>query len=279
MTKWSRRTPRKFPRARCGLRSRVFGNFGPGTRDNLTVDCQTCREALSARMDGEQEPVPAADTDRHLAGCAACRSWQARATEVTRLVRVREVTPTPDLTAHILDRAAPVLVNTRGWWARLALGVVALAQLTLGLTQILGMDTTAHHVTPLGGHLFNESTAWNLAVGLGLFWVVFRTSAAAGLIPVLGGFVLVLLGFSTHDLITGAAPVARIAEHGLLIAGLVLLVIVHRQHRTPAPGHGEAVAAPEITEPPAAPNVATDRDSGPDQQNPPLRPVGQHRVA
>ncbi|HEV8563110.1 MAG TPA: hypothetical protein VGR06_42885 [Actinophytocola sp.] len=246
------------------------------------MECQTCREALSARMDGEHEPVPAGDTNRHLAGCAACRSWQARAIEVTRLVRVREVTPTPDLAEHILDRA-PVLVSSRGWWARAALGVVALAQLSIGLSQVLGVDNpgqhTGHPGTLQAGHLFNESTAWNLALGIGLFWVVFRASTATGLIPVLGGFVLVLVGFSTHDLITGSAPASRIAEHAVLIAGLILLVIVRHQHRDPAPGRADAIPDSDPTEIPAPPDTATRRNAGPDQQNPPLRPVGRHRVA
>jgi predicted anti-sigma-YlaC factor YlaD len=233
-------------------------------------------------MDGEAEPVPAGETDRHLAECAACQSWQTRAIEVTRLVRVREVTATPDLTGRILQRA-PVVVNTRGWWSRGALGVVALAQLTIGLSQILGMGTGPHseHGGELpAGHRFNESTAWNLAVGVGLFWVVFRASAAAGVIPVLGGFVLVLLGLSTHDLIVGTAPVSRIAEHGLLVAGLLLLVIMHRQHRRPTPGLGDALPdryATDLAEP--QPHSTPRRDSGPDQQNPPLRPVGHHHVA
>jgi predicted anti-sigma-YlaC factor YlaD len=217
-------------------------------------------------MDGEPEPEPAADTDRHLAGCAACRSWQARAIEVTRLVRVREVTPTPDLSELILDRA-PVLVVSRGWWARAALGVVALAQLTIGLSQILGVNNPATHSGHTGtleaGHLFNESTAWNLAVGIGLFWVVFRASAAAGLIPALGGFVLVLVGFSTHDLITGAAPASRIAEHGLLIAGLVLLMIVRRQHRDPAPGRDDAVPEPDRAGSPDLPDGTSRWSGGP----------------
>lgn len=234
-------------------------------------------------MDGEQEPVPPGDTDRHLAGCAACRSWQARAVEVTRLVRVREVTPTPDLSEVILDRA-PVPVVRRGWWARAALGVVALAQLGIGLSQILGVHDPAAHSGHTGtleaGHLFNESTAWNLAVGIGLFWVVLRASAAAGLIPVLGGFVLVLVGFSTHDLITGAAPASRIAEHGLLIAGLVLLVVVRRQQRDPAPGRDDALSEPDRAGSSALPAGTSGPDHRPgDQQNPPLRPVGHHRVA
>jgi predicted anti-sigma-YlaC factor YlaD len=282
MPRLSVRAPERFPWI-CARRVAVMpGNFRPRRPDNLFVDCKTCREAVSARMDGEQEPVPAVDTDAHLRECAECWSWQARAVEVTRVVRVREVTPTPDLTASILA-TAPMPVSTRGWWARLALGVVALAQISLGLSQVLGIGTVAEHAGhgggELSGHLFNESTAWNLALGIGLYWVVFRTSAAAGLIPPLGGFVLVLLGFSTYDLIIGAAPVSRIAEHGVLIAGLVLLVIVHRQHRHPTPGQGDALPDSDATEAPEQTEPTAPDDSGPDDQRPPLRPVGQHRVA
>jgi predicted anti-sigma-YlaC factor YlaD len=237
--------------------------------------CETYREALSARIDGEQEPVPAEETDQHLDGCAACQDWQARAIEVTRNLRVQEVKAVPDLTARILE-TAPVPVSTRGWWPRLALGVVAVAQLTLGLTQVLGVPSP-HGTGGLSGHLFNESAAWNLALGIGLFWVVFRTSAAAGLIPVLSCFVLVLVGFSTHDLITGAAPVSRVAGHGLLLAGLALLVIVHRQHRDPAPGHDDALTEPHTAASgqPAAPLASPERhDRGQDGTG--LRPVGRH---
>lgn len=248
--------------------------------DNLLVDCQTCREAISARIDGEPEPVPAEETDRHLRECADCLAWQARAVEVTRALRVREATRTPDLTERILA-TAPVPVSTRGWWARSALGVVALAQLSLGLSQILGVDTTGHaghDANTLAGHLFNESTAWNLAIGIGLFWTVFRPRAAAGLTPVVAGFVLVLLGYSTHDLIIGAAPASRIAGHGLLIAALVLLIIVHRQHRDPAPHH-DALPEPETTEPPqpATRSKPDDPESG--TGRPGLRPVGRHHAA
>ncbi|MGA9869586.1 MAG: zf-HC2 domain-containing protein [Rhodococcus sp. (in: high G+C Gram-positive bacteria)] len=36
-------------------------------------DCPLAREALSARIDGEREPVPTHRTDEHLATCTDCR--------------------------------------------------------------------------------------------------------------------------------------------------------------------------------------------------------------
>ena len=177
-----------------------------------------------------------------------------------------------------------MLVSTRGWWPRLALGVVALAQLALGLAQILGVQapTQAGHAGHAGGllagHVFNESTAWNLAVGIGLFWAVFRPRAAAGLIPVVAVFVVVLLGFSTHDLITGAAPASRIAGHGVLLAGLVLLIVAHRQNRDPAPEHGQALPETESTTPQRWAEEPGD-DPEPGAGDVGLRPVSRHDAA
>jgi predicted anti-sigma-YlaC factor YlaD len=181
--------------------------------------------------------VPVVEMARHLAECAACRCWQVKAIEVTEMARVRAVTMPRDLTARILGRE-PVAVNTRDWWARASLGVVALSQLAIGVAQVMGVSALGQHAghTGAASHLFDDATTWNLAVGIGLSWVVFHTSAAAGQIPMVGGFVLVLLGLSTHDLIVGTAPVSRIAGHSLLVAGLALLVVVHRQRRRATPG-------------------------------------------
>jgi predicted anti-sigma-YlaC factor YlaD len=68
------------------------------------VECNVCREAISARADGEREPVPAEQVDRHLTACADCAAWSAAAIESTRRLRVRTVAAGPDRAAAILDR-------------------------------------------------------------------------------------------------------------------------------------------------------------------------------
>lgn len=212
------------------------GNFSAIPPDLCCVDCSTCREALSARLDGEAEPVPAADTDAHLSTCSACRSWQARAEAMTRTLRVRPAVPTPDLSTKVLPRA-------RREWPRYALFGVAVAQLALGMSQVFGMDDgMTSSAMPAGvfsgEHLLNESTAWNIALGIGLLWVSLRTRAVTGMLPVLTGFLAVLTVFTAHDLITGAVTVSRVLSHLLLVLGLALLYVVNRQHprRDPAPG-------------------------------------------
>jgi predicted anti-sigma-YlaC factor YlaD len=245
------------------------------------VDCQTCHEALSARLDGEDEPVPAVETDRHLTSCAPCRAWQARAAQTSRMLRVREAFPVPDLSAAILDTAA-LPESTRGWWARIALIAVAAAQLGLALTQVLGAGApTAHggHATgPAAEHLFNESAAWNLAIGVGLLWAAFRSRGTTGLIPVLAGAVSLLGVYSVQDLAAGTVAVTRVVEHTLLLIALGLLIVINRRYNDPTPHHDTAFDDTDDT-------VSTEdepekaREGGRPARRTPLRPAGRHRAA
>jgi predicted anti-sigma-YlaC factor YlaD len=269
-------------------RSQVEGNFRPFAGDNLHVDCDTCREAVSARSDGETEPVPAEETDAHLASCAACRQWQEDAAVLTRSLRLRSAVDVPDLTADVLAAVPPVpqvAPATRGWYWRMGLAGVAVAQFTLGLAQVFHVDTAATHSGHAGGeqvstHLFNESTAWNLALGLGMLWTALRPRATSGMLPVMAGFVAVLVPFSAHDLIAGTAPISRITSHAFLVLGLLLLVVVHRTHRAPEDGT-------PATSLPGSQRIDIDDDSDARPEQPTdkrggwghLRPVSRKRAA
>ncbi|WP_035288125.1 zf-HC2 domain-containing protein [Actinokineospora spheciospongiae] len=245
------------------------------------MDCVTCREALSARLDGEAEPVAAERTDEHLDGCTACLHWWARAGAGARLLRVRPAARVPDLTDLILENA-PTPARTPGLVPRFLLGLVAVAQLGLGLAQIFGTDAAAHGGHPdssLALHLFNESTAWNLALGIGFYWVAWRPRNAIGMVPVLSGFVLVLLGYSAHDLITGSAPVPRVLGHGLIVAGLILLIAIRRVERDPVPGDlatDDREDTVRLLDDPGEPDRA---EPGTPRTGRHLRPAGKHRAA
>ncbi|GAA1479852.1 hypothetical protein GCM10009624_02920 [Gordonia sinesedis] len=63
--------------------------------------CEVAREALSARLDGEREAVPASRVDEHLATCPECAAWCAAA----RRLRFRAPDVQPDLTSRILAAA------------------------------------------------------------------------------------------------------------------------------------------------------------------------------
>lgn len=189
---------------------------------------------MSARLDGEAEPVAAADTDAHLAGCAACRDWRRRAEALTRAVRVRPVEEeVPDLTAAALAAAPPPRRRLRVPAARVALAAIGFSQVLLGLAQAFLLDAAHHSGTT---HLFNESTAWNLALGVGLVWTARWPRATSGTLPVVAGFVAVLVPFAAQDLMAGAVSVSRVTTHAILVLGLVALVIVHRDQKGPQDG-------------------------------------------
>ncbi|WP_233226107.1 zf-HC2 domain-containing protein [Amycolatopsis sp. CA-126428] len=223
----------------------MTGNFAEPPSDYSTMRCEECREALSARLDGEAEP---ASPDEHLASCAACREWFAGADRLRRAMLLRPAPPVPDLTAAILERTpAP---SGEGWGWRIALAVVAIAQLGLAFAQLLG-TAHAHDGVPLV-HLGHESGAWNLAVGIGLLTAALRPKTAGGQLPLLTGFVGVLLGLSAGDLATGQVAVSRVTTHVLVVLGLALLYAVHRadRHRgTPFPAAtaGDGTATLEST--------------------------------
>jgi predicted anti-sigma-YlaC factor YlaD len=265
----------------------VAGNFVAGPRDNVIVDCETCREMLSARLDGEAEPVPAAWTDRHLAGCAACGRWQEQVGGLTRALRVHAVVETPDLTKRVLD-AAPAPARADLWW-RFALGVIAAVQIWIGVAPIFGIDLGMPKPMAMPGdmnaHLFDESTAWNLALGLGMAFVALRVRAAAGMLAVLGGFLVVLTAFCVHDLLVGDVTVMRVASHGLLAIGFGLVWKVYRlsgRERGPVPGTPAAAGRddyPELTaSPDGRPPALADTSDGPGRRRW-LRPANHRRVA
>ncbi|MDI3313543.1 MAG: zf-HC2 domain-containing protein [Mycobacterium sp.] len=77
------------------------------------MDCKNCREALSARLDNEEEFASSVEVDDHLRKCPACRRWQVEAAALTRALRVRPAVKTPDLVAEVLGavQAIPVRGN------------------------------------------------------------------------------------------------------------------------------------------------------------------------
>ncbi len=198
-------------------------------RDYGCMDCDTAREALSARIDGEREPIPAARVDEHLAGCASCRDWQAAAVEQTQLLRrlagrsqvsaVRQ--QEPETTArHARWRSVS--------WQRLALAAVGVVQILLALAQGLGVHLGLPHAA-MGGHVLNESTAWSAALGAVMVLAGFRPAVAGGLAWVLAAFGTVLSIYVVVDALAGRVTVDRMLTHLPVLAGVALAWLVWRQ--------------------------------------------------
>ena len=109
------------------------------------MECDRAREAISARIDGEDPGVPDGALDAHLAGCDACRGWQQRAHVLTRRARLGGPFLERDLTGQVLAAVPPAPARRRLRLAlRGALLAVALAQLAITVPLlVLGHDHDA----------------------------------------------------------------------------------------------------------------------------------------
>lgn len=228
------------------------GGNSRGAPSDLTVmgslDCAACREELSAELDGEGDPAARPAVLAHLGACAACAQWREQAAVVTRLTRTAPAEAGPDLVARVLP-AAP---RPRPWRlvARVALVVVGVAQIVLGVLSLLG---AAGHggATMLGGadmaHMSHETAAWNLALGAAFLAGAYWTRHLAGLLPVLGVFIVVLGVLSGLDLAAGRVEPDRVITHAVLLVGFALAVLVTRTG--PARGSGPTSRAVADTQP------------------------------
>jgi predicted anti-sigma-YlaC factor YlaD len=209
--------------------------------DYRNVDCDVAREALSARIDGERQPVPAARVDEHLGQCADCRLWLDQVTvQAADLRRMAQ----PPVTAASSERGP---IGRMRWprigWQRWALMGVGVAQIILAAAQALGLSVgLARDHGMGGGHLLNESTAWSIALGLVMVGAAVWPNAAAGLAGVLTVFAGVLTAYVVADAATGAVSATRIATHAPVVLGAVLAILVWRQAAPPSP-------APHLSEP------------------------------
>ncbi|QLL10066.1 zf-HC2 domain-containing protein [Mycobacterium vicinigordonae] len=215
--------------------------------------CEVAREALSARLDGEREPVPAARVDEHLEECAECRAWleqvQSQADELSLMLQSRPViAPLAPLDLGPVPPRRRVRLSGLRW----ALLVVGIAQVALSTVQGLGLDLGLTHDHGMGSahHLLNESTAWSMALGVIMVGAALWPAAAAGLAGVLTVFVAVLAIYVVVDAMSGAVTLTRIGTHIPVLIGAVLATLVWR--RTTAPPPDGAAAEPDIVLPPNA---------------------------
>ena len=198
------------------------------------MGCEECREALSARLDGEDDPKERAVVDAHVASCGACARWVDEAAAVSRLVRMSVVPDTSDrpvLTPQALAAALPRSGHRRLTQVlRILLGLLGAAQFLVGMAQVSLMSAGVHDhpdaVSP--SHLWHESAAWNIAVGAAFGWIAVRRTRPAGLIPMLSVFVAMLTLVSANDLWLGGVDAQRLLSHGFVIAGYLVILALTR---------------------------------------------------
>jgi predicted anti-sigma-YlaC factor YlaD len=199
----------------------VPGNWIGSLSDCSHMRCTRFREAISARIDGEEPGLPAEEIDAHVAACQDCRSWASSAASpaLRALVAPAEpVTIDPALLARLVrptGSAAPAragLLSTVEW--RVVLALIGLAQVALAWP---GGFLDGGHASI---HLAHELTAWDMGLAVGFLVVAWRPARAWGMLPLVGVLVAAMVVTTGLDLASGHALLGREAVHALALAGL-----------------------------------------------------------
>jgi len=206
------------------------------------MDCDTAREALSARIDGEREPIPAARVDEHVTGCEPCRQWQVAAVEQTQLMRRLAGRSQLSAVRPAQERQPERTRYASVSWTRWALGAVGVVQLGLALAQALGANLGVPHAAT-AGHVLNESTAWSAALGVVMLAAAARPVVAGGLTWVLGAFAAFLVIYEITDTDAGHVTIDRPLTHLPVLAGAVLALLVWRRDQSAGPRPDPATTA------------------------------------
>jgi predicted anti-sigma-YlaC factor YlaD len=195
------------------------------------MDCERCRAAVSANLDGEAPGVADAVWRAHLETCAGCRRFAAGAQQLHRAARVTAAEPVPDLTDSILQAigqepvavgaAAPV--DERTQFLRITLAVIAVIQLGMAIPALILGDDAG-----LPTHVARHLGSFSLALGVGLLMVAFKPDRASGVLPVVGALVLCLLGSSVIDVVQGTAAAGPEVSHAPELVGLVAVWLLAR---------------------------------------------------
>ncbi len=245
------------------------------------MDCTQCKDALSARLDGEGSEAERDVIDVHLASCAACHRFADDAARVTRLARTAVATAAPDFVEAVLAAAPRSRRRQLSTALRVLLGLVGLAQAEMAIVSMLGADSSEHPVqgVVLQGaslaHLAHESAAWNLALGVGFLWVARRSSRASGMVPTLVTFVAVLTVLVVLDAMAGGVDTARLLGHGLVVLGLIVMIALDR---LPGPAGGTVPGVPAVwrRRPGRARTLDPTIGTGVDGLPPDLRPTARY---
>lgn len=195
------------------------GDSHDDSHDDAT-SCDTARELISARLDGEATGDERHLLEAHLHHCAACRSHADALDELTRGLRVRPAEDMPDLVATVTARVRPARLG-RGGWLRPALAWVALVMFVQSVPALVLGDlggTDTHHARHLG--------AFGVALAIGFAYAAWRPHRAFGMLPFTAALVGTMLVALVADVVgSGRSAVSEIV-HVTELVGLVLLWMI-----------------------------------------------------
>jgi len=213
------------------------------------VDCERCRELLSASLDGEVSDLEAEAMERHVARCGPCAAFRTRLRTLQVVARPQTDEPLGDDVDR--EHRAERLVERLAWspgseapdWARYGLLAVALMQVVVAVPQLVasGSGIAAHDQHHLG--------AWEAAFGVSLVIVAWQPERARGLLPFAAALSIGLVLTAASDAIGGRVSAMAESYHLLQVAGLVLLWIVGRAYRIRPRRRRRSTLPPESPDP------------------------------
>jgi predicted anti-sigma-YlaC factor YlaD len=205
------------------------------------MNCDACREVLSARLDGEDLSLDDRAADAHLRGCAGCQEFQRAAAQMHRSVRVRPAEWGPDLSGRILARIGAEVQPTgsargssladRQRDLRIALMVMAVLQVAFAVPLLLsgGSDEVAH--------TGRELASFDAALAVGFLVCAWQPARVPGLLPVAGALSAFLAVTAGMDVVSGRAALETETVHLLEVVGVVLLWLLGRLGGGPVRGN------------------------------------------
>jgi predicted anti-sigma-YlaC factor YlaD len=200
------------------------------------MDCDACREAISALLDNEDPGIDPTLVEAHLAACPACRAHVAQATRLQGWLRLRPAEPVPDLTSATLARIGPTGPGPRqGAEREVRIGLAVLAGLVAVLplpAPWLGDEAGA----PL--HLARELGAFQVALAVGLLLAAWQPQVKAQLLPVVAVLSVCPAVIAALDIAAGRTPAAGEGHHLVQLAGLGLVWLLAHPRGRPRPVAG-----------------------------------------
>jgi predicted anti-sigma-YlaC factor YlaD len=194
-----------------------------------SITCDQCRDAVSARLDDEDQGCSSASLHAHLATCAECRAFERDAARLHRAARVSTAPAVPDLTPRVLAAidAGPARSDHLDAW-RLGLAVVALVQIALAIPALLfGTDAG------LPVHTARHLGSFDAALGVGFLVIAWKPSRVPGLIPMTVALVACLFLSSVVDVASGRTAALSELTHTTELLGLALCLLIGRATAPP----------------------------------------------
>jgi predicted anti-sigma-YlaC factor YlaD len=188
------------------------------------MDCTDARTAISAGLDGEDQPVAAPVLEAHLRTCADCRAFQTSATTMHRRLRLRPAEPVPDLSASIVAALEPA-DDGRIAGLRAGLAAVAIVQILIALPALILGDDAG-----LPAHTARHLGSFAVALGIGFLVAAWRPDRVGGVLPLTAALVLCLLLTSGIDVASSRTnALGELGGHATELVGLGLLWLLARE--------------------------------------------------